>query len=568
MATVNANEGGEKCNDFKFFSSFDSDTEEPYPLLQEIEASKEQPQSVLALPLPKSTEDITGTPQKFTDSVTTTTDEQLENCNDLDRRLLLNSQSEHLPRQKLEIQTKSSGSESVLADPLLKSIHDTSDEEKNPINPAIANTDDDESTDLDESETKSDEEKEDTNERLTLSSFGSDPEDPANLLPEIQKRRNQRLSVFPVAPLKPIHNFTDEAKTNIYEAVHLNLGFVFNHLFQVLNRSLPGTDAWGTASAVDFVGSWELVDWQKPTQGELFFHVQGRWDYGTTGPGSLGPDSLNSISTANIFDAYDPPFVLRNLYWEQGSPEAGWAVRIGKITPDAILNSSKHLNATTTFITTAGTGSFSNAHADSGLGLAAVWYPSDRFKILGLISDANGDRFNFGDIGAGDFYKSIELGFKPFPKTPKSGFWKLNFWHTDGTVDEQPINGSTGVAGWGFFFKLEQELSDDGDVIGLLRYGQSFEDAAIWRYLVGAALLVYDPFGPDGLQNDLIGLAFNWAEPVNPGSRGESNVELFYRFPLFPGVDFTLSYQSVIDPAFDPNNDHASAVSFRFRSVF
>ena len=568
MATVNANEGGEKCNDFKFFSSFDSDTEEPYPLLQEIEASKEQPQSVLALPLPKSTEDITGTTQKFTDSVTTTTDEQLENCNDLDRRLLLNSQSEHLPRQKLEIQTKSGGSESVLVDPLLKSIHDTSDEEKKPINPATANTDNDESTELDESEAESDEEKEDTNERLTLSSFGSDPEDPANLLPEIQKRRNQRLSVFPVAPLKPIHNLTDEAKKNIYEAVHLKLGFVFNHLFQVLNRSLPGTDAWGTASAVDFVGSWELVDWQKPTQGELFFHVQGRWDYGTTGPGSLGPDSLDSISTANIFDAYDPPFVLRNLYWEQGSPEAGWAFRIGKITPDAILNSSKHLNATTTFITTTGTGSFSNAHADSGLGLAAVWYPSDRFKILGLISDANGDRFNFGDIGAGDFYKSIELSFKPFPKTSKAGFWKLNFWHTDGTVDEQPINGSTGVAGWGFFFKLEQELSDDGNVIGLLRYGQSFKDAAIWRYLVGAALLVYDPFGPDGLQNDLIGLAFNWAEPVNPGSRGESNVELFYRFPLFPAVDFTLSYQSVIDPAFDPNNDHASAISFRIRSVF
>ena len=132
----------------------------------------------------------------------------------------------------------------------------------------------------------------------------------------------------------------------------------------------------------------------------------------------------------------------------------------------------------------------------------------------------------------------------------------------------KPINGSTGLAGWGFFFKLEQELSDDGDVIGLLRYGQSFKDAAIWRYLVGAALLVYDPFGPDGLQNDLIGLAFNWAEPVNPGSRGESNVELFYRFPLFPAVDFTLSYQSVIDPAFDPNNDHASAISFRIRSVF
>ena len=168
MATVNANEGRRKCNDFRFFSSFDSDTEEPYPLLREIEVSKEQPQSVLALPLAKSTEDITDTAQKFTDSVTTTTDEQVENCNDLERRLLSNSHPEDLPHQKLEIQKKSGGSESVLVDPLLKSIHDTSDEEKKTINPAIANTDNDESTELDESEAESDEEKEDTNERLTL----------------------------------------------------------------------------------------------------------------------------------------------------------------------------------------------------------------------------------------------------------------------------------------------------------------------------------------------------------------------------------------------------------------
>jgi hypothetical protein len=50
--------------------------------------------------------------------------------------------------------------------------------------------------------------------------------------------------------------------------------------------------------------------------------------------------------------------------------------------------------------------------------------------------------------------------------------------------------------------------------------------------------------------------------------RDESNVELFYRFPLFPDLDMTLSYQAVINPALDPNNDFGSAFSLRFRSLW
>ena len=56
--------------------------------------------------------------------------------------------------------------------------------------------------------------------------------------------------------------------------------------------------------------------------------------------------------------------------------------------------------------------------------------------------------------------------------------------------------------------------------------------------------------------------------PPVEGSRDEYNVEVFYRFPLFPGVDTTLSYQSVINPALNPNFDHASVFSLRLRSVF
>jgi porin len=70
------------------------------------------------------------------------------------------------------------------------------------------------------------------------------------------------------------------------------------------------------------------------------------------------------------------------------------------------------------------------------------------------------------------------------------------------------------------------------------------------------------------VQNDLVGLGLNWVEPTVVGSRDEYNVEVFYRLPLFPGVDTTFSYQSVIHPALAPDIDHTSVFSLRMRAVF
>jgi hypothetical protein len=61
--------------------------------------------------------------------------------------------------------------------------------------------------------------------------------------------------------------------------------------------------------------------------------------------------------------------------------------------------------------------------------------------------------------------------------------------------------------------------------------------------------LLYNLPGPEGLQNDLVGIAGNWAKATADGARDEYNVEVFYRFPLFVGLDTTVSYQSVINPA-------------------
>ena len=70
------------------------------------------------------------------------------------------------------------------------------------------------------------------------------------------------------------------------------------------------------------------------------------------------------------------------------------------------------------------------------------------------------------------------------------------------------------------------------------------------------------------MKNDLIGIAGNWVDSASAGTRDEYNVEVFYRFPLFPGLDTRLSYQYVIDPAFTREFDNSSVFSLGFRTVF
>ena len=134
---------------------------------------------------------------------------------------------------------------------------------------------------------------------------------------------------------------------NLKQNAHIDLGTSIHHLFQGLSESLPGTDDWGTATDMDITGSWALTKRGKPTQGSLTMHLETRWNWGTTGPMSLGPQSLGMVqSTGNTYESYVPAMIIRNFYWQMGSTKSKWALRLGKVTIDGILGTTKHLTPT------------------------------------------------------------------------------------------------------------------------------------------------------------------------------------------------------------------------------
>jgi hypothetical protein len=194
------------------------------------------------------------------------------------------------------------------------------------------------------------------------------PQDPSKLLPEIDQRRAEKESVFPASPLGWLHDWTGEAKRTLHDTTGLELGIVFAHLFQGLSNAIKDQDRWGTASTFDMLGTWSLINAGQPTEGQATFHVQSRWDYGTRGPEDLGALSLGSlIGTGDTFARYVQGVILRNLYWRQGSPEAGWSYRIGKITPDGIPATSQYLDSQTTFLPSGGVSPAAIASPWSGL---------------------------------------------------------------------------------------------------------------------------------------------------------------------------------------------------------
>lgn len=403
----------------------------------------------------------------------------------------------------------------------------------------------------------------------------SNIEDPVVNLLETRRLRIQPRepgdALFSTSPLTPLRERIIAREKRFYEATDFKWGANLNTLFQGLTDNMAGTDDFGMASFLQLNGTWDGFRKHCPNRGELTIGVEGRWNWGTTDPTTLGAVGLGTQTfTSNPFTTYTPTFLVRNLFWRQGSREAGWMYRIGRVTPDQFLSTSRHVTPLTINHSIAGTGAFSMALPDSGMGMFAGKFINDNVNLVGVVTDANADRTNFGQIRDGKLFSAVELQFKLRPKTKNAGYSKITFWNNDGNRFGAPINGMTGNDGWGYFLKGEKELSNDGRIIGLLRYGKSFRDSALYEQLAAGHLVVYDPFQSGrfkrrGFNADMAGFVYSWVTPTGV-DRDESNFEFFYRFNLFPEMQATVSYQGIVNPALDPTNDFGSAFSFRLRS--
>jgi hypothetical protein len=395
------------------------------------------------------------------------------------------------------------------------------------------------------------------------------PADGENQLANALERRTRRKALFPTEPLGFFRNGFGSVSDRVYDKTGLRLTLGVHNAWQWYDNQQSGFPDKGSAMDIDFNGRWELVNRGEPNEGGIFFNVDGRWNWTDFGPQTLGFSGIGAAGgTANTFAEYAPALILRQIYWWQGSEEAGWSLRIGKATVDALFMASRHLNPNTTFLSNVGTSPNADASPDSGLAIIGNYAFNENWSILARISDANADRYDFGSPGAGYYHKGAELQWRSNKNAARATIVKVSGWHTDGTKDGEPDNVNTGSDGYGFTAFFEHELADDGRPVVIGRYGKSYDGASIWDQQVGLSFLLYQPLGPLRFETDVFGAAINSVDSATPGTPRETNYEIFYRFPLFPNVDLTLNYQYIDDPANNTEHNNASAFALRLVTTF
>ena len=405
-------------------------------------------------------------------------------------------------------------------------------------------------------------------EQSSGDSFASSQDPTKRVDYHLQEREN--LIGFPA--LEGVYKGLDAAKADFYKSTGLKAGAFHSTVYQYASETLPGQDDYGIATISGIYGTWDALEKGDPSAGQFSFGLEARWRYGDRlTPSELGTAGIGSATgTVDPYGATTPTVVLRELFWRQGSEEKGWNYRIGKITPDRLLTGSDHIDPVSLHFPVGSGGSPSVAFPDSGLGVAAGYYPSDRFRLGVVVADAAGDRTSMGDIGQGNFFKAIEAQVQFLPLTDKAGYNTFTLWHTDGTDDpSDALDSSTGEEGWGYFVKLEQELTANGKNIGMIRYGRSFDGSAVYKEQGSVRYARVDPPDPFGLSNDQFGIAVSFVKPVvNPFDRDEWGIDTFYRFNLVERVELSFGYQVIFDPSFNPNTDSVNIFSLRLSQFF
>jgi porin len=341
-----------------------------------------------------------------------------------------------------------------------------------------------------------------------------------------------------------------EWKRRVREKYSLQFGQDYTALYQKASDSLTDTDS-ASAGVYRFYGRWLAVGKEGKNDGAVVFKIENSHRYGAVAPDDFNKNLGYLGSTGYLYS--DLGWVLNDFHWQQKFNNDNGGFIIGRADPTDYMDVVDYANPWTTFSNQNVLENRSIAIPDTGF-FAGIAYTFDAQWYLKLAaSDANGSLEDPGFFKQGtEFFSFAEVGWTPALDERDLKDVHVTLWHVDQRVSESVPEGE-GVA-FGASWSFDQEWIIFGRIgqsrgkASMMKRSTTVGFSHIWRAYL-----------------DVFGLAVNYSEPVDETLREQTTMETFLKIKLAQNIAITPSFQWLINPASNPQQDDIQIYGLRVR---
>jgi porin len=342
-----------------------------------------------------------------------------------------------------------------------------------------------------------------------------------------------------------------EWKRGIRQKRNLQLGTDYTSLFQKASESLSSHKS-AAGGVYRLYGRWLALNKNEKNSGALVFKLEHSHNYGT----SISPDELGAEvgylgSTGTLYSDFE--LVLNDFNWAQHFNDGQAEFIFGRLDLNDYMDVVDYANPWTTFQNSNILENHSIAIPDTSFGFNLSNWLNHHWYLKAAISDANGslDDIAVFEHGA-EFFSYAELGWAPSSTERQLKGLHITIWHVDERVSENIPDGE-GIA-------IGGSWSFDKEWIVFGRFGQSTGEASLMRRstTIGVSHIWKAYF-------DVFGFAVNYSELVDESLRDQTTMETFLKIQLANNIAVTPSFQLLINPALNLQEDYIQIVGLRLR---
>lgn len=368
---------------------------------------------------------------------------------------------------------------------------------------------------------------------------------------------------IPIKHTKPWYDFKESLAKRTGIEFGVNYTSVFIYSTQTISAANTNTASSGI---LDFQGGWTFLNRKKGINtGKLFVKINSRHSY--NGANSTAP-MFHGLNESGYYGL--PATGFRNysirmteFNYQQSLFNNRFHFVLGKVDVTNYFNFHGLIVPWQHFINYGASVSGTVNWPDQGLGGVISVRPTEKFYIMGGLSDIRGDVFrkgeslNFGDqFQNGKFWKSVEVGF--VPSFGERYFKKISitYWHGDAytSVNDAEIASGQGIAVSAHWFFKER-------FIPFARFGLSDGNGENVFYTADVQI----GHGYRFLNYDILGISLSWNQPNISDVKDQITAEVFYRVNLTAHLEFTPSVQFIANPTFHSEANNLFYLGMRGR---